>query len=198
VPIVNSDELNKYMSAPEWSPEQKDAAKMTLAGVESTLEDQLYDAPISPRPPFQELAPITPRGVVMTRYPVFQVVEIDGVTVDDDHPLAPPWSKPRGYVHRFDPAAVSSGQWPSFAGGYSINERNLDAVVLTYLPGWGPIEALRIAILEKASLTMENMHDDTMTARGTDGQKLPARTPLRFSDLEIRALSSFRNNYLAM
>ena len=190
MPIVSRDDLHKYMSEPEWSPGQKETATNLLINLEGQLEGKLYDAPITPRDPMTETAPVSPRGIVMTRYPVHSVQLIGGVVVDDDHPLTTPYRIESGYV-RIDQTASST--YPCYPVA-----RPHAAVTLTYAPGWGAKPALKHAILEKASTIMQHYHDDTLVARATDGQRLPQLPPREWTEPEIKALGIFRNLYVVM
>lgn len=194
MPIVTREELHEYMSEPEWSPVQKNAAKNILAGLESQLESKLFGAPITARDPVTEVAAITPRGgIVMTEYPVFSVSLIGGTVVDDAHPLAAPYSIRDGYV-RIGPTSTDDLiTFPTYPG-----TRGLAAITLTYRPGWGPVEALRLAIMDKAAIIMQNYHDDTMVARATDGQRLPQLPPREWTQSEVDALGAFRNLFLVL
>lgn len=192
--IVKQEELNKHMSSPEWSPEQVQAAARTLTGLESQLEGALFNAPITPRDAVTETAGVTPRGIVMTEYPVFSVSLIADIVVDDAHPLTAPYRLRDGYV-RVDQNISGVPDYPSWPPA-----RPLAAVTLTYRPGWGPVEALRQAILEKAAVIMEYFHDDTMIARGTDGQRLPRRLQesRTWTADELKPLGMYRNLSLVM
>lgn len=195
MPIVSRAELHKFMSEPEWSPGQQDAADMTLAGVESSLEDHLYGAPISPREPMFEVAPVSPRGIVMTSYPVFSVGMIGDVVVDEDHPLAAPYTIRGGYVRVVPTASTSYPLYPTYP---SYSPGASSAVSLTYRPGWGSIDGLRIAILRKAKNIMQDAHDDTMVARGTDATRLPALPPVEWTESEIKSVGTYRNLFVVM
>lgn len=190
--IVSRTELHKYMSEPEWSPGQQETAATLLISLEGQLEDRLFDAPISPRDPITETAGVTPRGVVMTEYPVFSVSLVADVVVDDAHPLAAPYTLQRGYL-RVDQNIGGVSDYPGWPPA-----RPLAAVTLTYVPGWGPVPALRQAILEKAATIMQFYHDDTMVARATDGQRLPALPPRNWTDDEVKSLGTYRNLSLVM
>jgi hypothetical protein len=192
VGIVSRTELHKYMSEPEWSPGQQETAANLLVGLEGQLEDRLFGAPISPRDPVTETAGISPRGIVMTEYPVFSVSLIAEVVVDDAHPLAAPYTIRDGYV-RVDQNIGGISDYPGWPPS-----RPMAAITLTYVPGWGPKPALRQAILEKASTIMQFYHDDTMVARATDGQRLPALPPRNWTDDEVKSLGTYRNLSLVM
>lgn len=191
--IVSRTELHKYLSEPEWSPGQQETATNLLAGLESQLEDRLFGAPISVRDPVTETCGVTPRGIVMSEYPVFSVDLVADVVVDEDHPLAAPYTIRDGYL-RIDQGIGGVSDYP----GWPSCAHPLAAVTLTYRPGWGPVPALKQAILEKAGTIMQFYHDDTMVARATDGQRLPALPPRTWTEDEVKSLGTYRNLSLVM
>lgn len=199
--IVTVADLNHFMSDPKWTETQELAAEAALAGVESSLEDKLYGAYITLRPPRTETAIVLPSGTVDTRQPVNSISSLNGVAVDDAHPLdAAAWSLYDGRLHNLaQAAAVPSGPvgtlWPGWDGwGSSLSSagRGTGTVTLTYVPGWGNVPALRLAILRKAMAIMANRHDDSILARNTDAQKPPPLLPETFSDDEMAQLGTFR------
>lgn len=190
--IVSVPELHKYLSEPEWSSSQEQTAQSVLNGLESQLEDRLYGAPISPRPPITETAYVTPRsGIVMTEFPANAVTAIGDVLIAEGDPL------PTGYVLRGGYLRLAPTPAPTYLVPYP-GDRGLAAVTLTYSPGWGKVDALFQAIIEKAATIMTWYHDDTMTARATDGQKLPQLPPRTWTDDEVKSLDTFRNLSLVM
>jgi hypothetical protein len=195
VSIVSVPELHKYMSEPEWSDGQRQTAASVLDGLERQLEDRLFGAPISPRPPVTETAWVTAqRGIVMTEYPLNAVTLISGITVPDGGPLPAPYSIRDGYVR----VATASDMWMQGYPAYPPPRAALTQVTLTYSPGWGNVPALYQAIIEKAATVMTFYHDDTMVARATDGQKLPALPPRTWTGDEVKSLDTFRNLSLVM
>jgi hypothetical protein len=193
--IVSVTQLHKYLSEPEWSPAQKQTAQSVLDGLESQLEDRLYSAPISPRPPVTETAWVTQqRGIVMTEFPVNAVTVISGIEVPEGDPLPAPYSIRDGYVR----VAPSSELTMQGFSSYPPPRFPLPQVTLTYSPGWGNVAALFQAIQEKAATIMTWYHDDTMAARATDGQKLPQLPPRNWTDDEVKSLNTFRNLSLVM
>jgi hypothetical protein len=195
VSIVSVPELHKYLSEPEWSQAQKLTAQSVLDGLESQLEDRLFGAPISLRPPITETAWVTAqRGIVMTEFPVGKVSSISGIDIPDGDPLPAPYSLRDGYVR----VATSSDMFMLGYPSYPPPRQALSQVTLTYSPGWGKVQALFQAIQEKAATIMTWYHDDTMAARATDGQKLPQLPPRNWTDDEVKSLSTFRNLSLVM
>jgi hypothetical protein len=193
--IVSVPELHKYLSEPEWSSAQQQTAQRVLDGLESQLEDRLYGAPISARPPITETAFVTAqRGIVMTEFPVNAVTEIGGTTVPEGDPLPAPYSIRDGYVRVATTSEMSMLGYPSYPPPRSA----LSQVTLTYSPGWGKVDALFQAIQEKAATIMTWYHDDTMAARATDGQKLPQLPPRNWTDDEVKSLETYRNLSLVM
>jgi hypothetical protein len=192
VSIVSVPELHKYMSEPEWSDAQEQAAQSVLNGLEGELEDRLFGAPISLREPVTEIAFVTARsGIVMTEYPVGAVSAIGDVVIGEGDPL------PTGYALRDGRVRVAPSPAPSYLAPYP-GDRGLASVTLTYSPGWGKAPALVQAIKEKAATVMTWYHDDTMVARATDGQKLPQLPPRTWTDDEVKSLDTFRNLSLVM
>jgi len=192
VSIVSVPELHKYLSEPEWSEAQRQVAQSVLNGLESQLEDRLYGAPISPRPPITETAYLTPRsGIVMTEFPMNKVLAVGDVAIADGDPL------PTGYVLRDGYLRSQPGPPPGYLTPYP-GDRGMAAVTLTYSPGWGKVQALFQAIQEKAATIMMWYHDDTMVGRATDGQKLPQLPPRNWTDDEVKSLNTFRNLHLVV
>lgn len=193
--IVSVPELHKYMSEPEWSNGQRQVAQSVLDGLEGELEDRLFGAPISARSPITETAWVTgQRGIVMTEYPLNAVTVINGTEVPEGDPLPAPYSIRDGYVRVAPTAETSMLGYPS----YPPPRAALTQVTLTYSPGWGKVPALMQAIQEKAATVMMWYHDDTMVARATDGQKLPALPPRTWTDDEVKSLGTYRNLALVM
>jgi hypothetical protein len=196
--IVSVPELHKYMSEPEWSDGQRQIAQGVLDGLEGELEDRLYGAPISARPPITETAWVTAqRGIVMTEYPLNAVTVISGIEVPEGDPLPAPYSIRDGYVRVATSTEMSMLGYPSYPS-YPPPRATLAQVTLTYSPGWGPVPALMQAIREKAATVMTFYHDDTMVARATDGQKLPQLPPRTWTDDEVKSLDTYRNLSLVM
>jgi hypothetical protein len=197
--IVTAAQLQHFMSDPKWTETQTLAAAATLAGVEGSLEDRLYGAYISLRPARTETAIVLASGTVDTRQPVNSVTSLNGVAVDDTHPLdAAAWSIYDGRLHSLAQAAViPSGPvgtlWPGWNGwGSGGSTRTAGTVTLAYIPGWGDVPALRLAILRKAAAIMDNRHDDSILARNTDAQKPPPLVPETFTDDEMAQLGTYR------
>lgn len=202
--IVSVQRLNKYMSSPQWSQDQQDAAKDTLEGLESTLESALMTW-VTPREITEE-ATILASGLVATRHPVTSVSMLDDVAVTAPDEGTPPGfgqPLPGSFVlseHRVrrigrttsyptltlsDPTAwgIPGGR---IGGGMGV-------VTLTYQGGWGDVPALRFAILQKARAIMFNTHDDTAVMRNTDAAKAPPVPSEEWSDAELAKLGIFRN-----
>ena len=197
--IVTTAELKHFMSDPKWTETQELAAEAALSGVESSLEDKLYGAYITLRPARTETALVLPSGVVDTRQPVNSVTMLNGVAVDDTHPLdAAAWSIYDGRLHDLGqgasvPTNPVGTLWPGWDGwGSSTSGHVAGTVTLTYVPGWGDVPALRLAILRKAMAIMANYHDDSILARNTDAQKPPPLLPETFNDDEMAQLGTYR------
>ncbi len=145
--LVTPQRLNDYMNSPEWTQEQQNAVRDILAGLEGELEGHLSGAYLTPRQVF-ETAPILRSGMLHTRQPVFSVSQIDGVTVDEAHPLQLPWVLTE---HRLRNTATGqpsygvltlpsslTGAWGATRGGRV--DSHGQATVL-YMGGWGAVRA---------------------------------------------------------
>jgi hypothetical protein len=209
--IVDVKRLNKYMSSPQWTQDQQDAAADVLAGLESTLEAALHDVFITPRPRVEQ-APILESGLVATRQPVAWVVAIDGVAASvteipkgvrpgEGQDLPMPWTLTEHRLRRIgSPGFGLTGYSTLFppdptAWGIPAGRVNgaVGTVTLSYLAGWGDVPALRKAILDKARAIMWNTHDDTAVMRNTDGAKPPPVPSEDWTDTELAKLDVFRN-----
>lgn len=198
--IVTTAQLNHFMSDPKWIETQWQAAEATLAGVEGNLEDVLYGAYVTPRPARRETALLLSSGVIDTRQPVNSVTSLNGVAVDDDHPLdATAWSIFDGRLHSLNqealtpsgPVGTTWSGWDRWGSSLS-HSGTAGTVDLVYVPGWGDVPALRLAILRKASAIMFNRHDDSVLARNTDAQKPPPIVPETFTADEVAQLGTYR------
>jgi hypothetical protein len=204
--IVGVERLNKYMSSPQWTASQQDAAADVLAGLESTLESALSGAFITPRPRVEQ-APVLESGLVATRQLVAWVTSLDGVATDDPEPpegaapgegqeLPGTWTLTEHRLRRIGRPAYSAltlaeptawGVPASRVGGAT------STVTIGYLAGWGNVPALAKAILDKARAIMWNTHDDTAVMRNTDGAKAPPVPSEDWTDAEIAKLGIYRN-----
>lgn len=208
--IVGVERLNKYMSSPQWTDDQQDAAADVLAGLESTLEGALSGAFITPRPRAEE-ATVLESGLVVTRQPVAWVTEIDGATPavpdmpEDAEPgegqtLPLPWTLTEHRVRRIGRPGFGitgySTLFPTQPTAWGIPAGRIGGatatVTLSYLAGWGNVPALAKAILDKARAIMHNTHDDTVVMRNTDGSKPPPVPSEDWTEAEIAKLGIYR------
>ncbi len=208
--IVDVKRLNKYMSSPQWTDDQQDAAADVLAGLESTLESALYGSFISTRPRVEE-ATVLESGLVVTRQPVAWVASIDGVATDvpempedatpgEGQTLASPWTLTEHRLRRIGRPGALGGYSSLFppdptAWGIPVGRVGGGVAVVTveYLAGWGNVPALAKAILDKARAIMFNTHDDTAAMRNTDAAKAPPVPSEDWTDTELAKLGTFRN-----
>lgn len=192
MPIVTRQRLNAFMDSPEWTPEQESAIDDVLAGLESTLEAALFNAWITPRDA-AEVAPILRSGLVATRQPVFRVTSLDGVVVDDTHPLPAAWKVSDHRLRAVQAVWFPSVLTPAADWGRSrMTGSTIGEVSVAYEGGWGADPALVLAILTKARNWARNWLENGLTVRDTDGQ---ASAPLveQWTPDELESLSRFRN-----
>lgn len=209
--IVDVKRLNNYMSSPQWTDAQQDAAADVLAGLESTLESALYGANITPRSLVEE-ATVLESGLVVTRQPVAWVASIDGTATDvptmpedatpgEAQTLPSPWTLSGHRLRRIGrPTGLLSGYssyFPSEPTAWGLPPGRIGGgvavVTLSYLAGWGNVPALAKAIMDKARAIMFNTHDDTAAMRNTDAAKAPPVPSEDWTDAEIAKLGTFRN-----
>lgn len=209
--IVDVKRLNKYMSSPQWTDDQQEAAADVLAGLESTLESALSGAFISLRPRVEQ-AVVLKSGLVVTRQPVAWVASIDGTATDDPtmpedatpgegQTLASPWTLTEHRVRRIGSPGFGltgySTLTPSDPTAWGLPAGRVGGAVatvnLSYLAGWGNVPALAKAILDKARAIMYNTHDDTAVMRNTDGTKAPPVPSEDWTDDELEKLGIYRN-----
>lgn len=207
--IVNADDLNDFMSNPEWTEEQKREADRTCRRVESSLAAALGGAPIDPIP-WTETANILEKGLVATRYPVFSVQKIGDTVIAADDPLPEPYVL-QGHWLRLKPSALPGGLLPA----PRVTSSNLDGLAglagfgsgtvmmpprspiisevdIEYMAGWGPEGALELAILLKTEAIFGNRNSDTVKMSGTDTDKPPPKPKERWTDEELKTLEVYR------
>lgn len=194
--ILTVPRLNRYMNSPEWTEDQKLAAEDIVAGVESRLEDALFGAYITPRT-MVETAPILRSGLVATRQVVHSVTVVDGVTIDEGHPLAYPWVLSEHRLRRIGALPVS---YPSFSltpaswGGDTVPYTDaIGQVDLVYQGGWSDDPGLVLALLNKAQSIMLNRFDDSIRARNMDAERAPVTFSEEWTKDELDSLGTYRN-----
>lgn len=192
--LITVQELNDWMSNPEWTPGQRRTAGVILDGVERGLEKALYNSYITPRV-LSEVAPILDSGLVGTRQPVSAVQEINGVTVDETHPLAFPWVIVDYRLRHADPVTFVPNTAPYTAWGVAAvpHYRARGQVQVTYRGGWGEEPALVLAMLRKAQTLMGNRFDDSVLARAMDAQQPIPLGAEDWTEDELRPLGTYRN-----
>ncbi|HET9144160.1 hypothetical protein [Actinophytocola sp.] len=209
--IVDVKRLNKYMSSPQWTDDQQDAAADVLAGLESTLESALYGAYITPRSRVEE-GTVLESGLVVLRQPVAWVASIDGTATDvpampedatpgEGQTLPSPWTLTEHRLRRIGRPGFGltgySTLTPSDPTAWGIPASRIGSatatVTVSYLAGWGNVPALAKAIMDKARAIMFNTHDDTAAMRNTDAAKAPPAPAEDWTDAELAKLGTFRN-----
>jgi hypothetical protein len=195
--ILTVPRLNRFMNSPEWTEDQKLAAQDVIAGVESRLEDGLYGAYITPRT-MVEVAPILRSGLVATRQVVHSVGVVDGVTVDEDHPLALPWILSEHRLRRIgSPQPVSYpsfGVTPSSWGGDTVPYTDaVGQVELVYQGGWNDDPGIVLALLNKSQSIMLNRFDDSIRARNMDAERSQVVFSEEWTEDELKSLGTYRN-----
>jgi len=107
VAIVSGQDLNDFMSNPQWTEGQHRQADKLCRQLESGLAAALGGAPIDPIPWVEE-ADILDKGLVSTRYPVYAVRKINTTTIAEGDPLPEPFML-QGHWLRLKPGSSSWG-----------------------------------------------------------------------------------------
>lgn len=196
--LVTPQRLNNYMNSPRWTEEQREAVADILDGVEGELEGCLSGAYLTPRLMF-ETAPILTSGLLATRQPVVSVLDIDGVTVDEAHPLQLPWvltehrlrnTSVTGYPPGILTLPSTSDAW----GAANISRvENVGQATVRYMGGWGAEPALIRAILKKSASITRNRFDDSIAVNGTDNENASRPERETWTADELKPLGIFRN-----
>jgi len=195
--VVSRERLKAFMSSPGWSAQQDETAELVCAAVEESLEAALFGTFITPRP-WVETAPVLAgTGLVDTTYPVFTVTRLDGGPLLT--PADPPPGEYRLLRHRLyrtpvgaDPQTPAAG-WPFVPSGeHSARQMYTGTVRVEYEAGWGPDNALILAILRKAQTLMGNRHDDTVTVRGLTASSPTKLAPEDWTEAELKPLGRYR------
>lgn len=196
--ILTLKDLNHFMNSPRWTTEQEMTITRIIAGVESSLEGSLSGAYITPRQMF-EVAPILRSGLLATRQPVASVQEIDGVTVDETHPLASPWILTEHRLRRTDTLTPPSGllTLPSLSSAWGTGNlpsvENVGQATVKYMGGWGDDPALALAMLNKCAAITNNRYSDAIVVNGTDSENAPRPQRETWSKDELEPLGIYRN-----
>jgi hypothetical protein len=210
VAIVEVTRLHRFMSSPQWSPEQREEAAELLGDLENTLEDALGGTHITPVPFAETARIVVATGALDTAYPVFAVTRVDGVAVADGDSLPPGYLLHDGTLRVLAATSTSTAStWPAGTSWVAVSELSRWAsawpssyasgslyggeVALEYLAGWGPRPTLAKAILTKAAAIMKNRHEDAIVTTGIGGQPVQS-SPLSedWSPEELANLGRFR------
>lgn len=193
--IVDAERLNRFMSEPRWSPDQYEEAEDLMVMLESGLE-ALLNIKISPVT-FTESCTVLDSGLVDTRYHVYAVNVLNGVTIPDGDPLPQGWVI-RDHWLRWDTTGLTAPLSFSLLTGLTYGPHTVgrvqgsNSVTLTYRAGLGDEPAIRRKLLSKGADIMNYRHDDTVTVRGLDASE-PAPPPSEdWSQKEIDSLSRYR------
>jgi len=195
--VITAERLRGFMSSPRWTAPQVEAAELICEAVESSLEDALFGAFISPRP-WAETAPVlTDGGLVDTTHPVYRVTCIAGRVVAQDALLPAGWRLQDQRLYRLpqstpDATATMTSGWPYTLGYRPTQPMYSSHVDIGYEAGWGPRGALVLALLRKAQKLVDNRHSDTVTVRGLTTAAPPKLVPEDWTDAELKALGRYR------
>lgn len=208
--ILSGEDLNDFMSNPEWTEKQHTQADKLMRRLESTLAAALGGAPIDPIPWVEE-AEILEKGLVSTRYPVFSVQKIgltavaEGAALPDPYVLQGHWVRLKpgadwGISSLFTPSVTSSGLdglagLAGFGSGGIVEHRPSPVIgrtLIEYQAGWGPEGALELAILRKGEAIFGWRNADTVQISGTDADKQPARPKEDWTEDELALLDIYR------
>ena len=195
--VITAERLRGFMSSPRWTAPQVEAAELICEAVESSLEDALFGAFISPRP-WAETAPVlTDGGLVDTTHPVYRVTRIAGRAVAQDAPLPTGWRLQDQRLYRLrqstpDATATMTSGWPYTLGYQPAQPMYSSHVDIRYEAGWGTRGALVLALLRKAQALMDNRHSDTVTVRGLTAQSPLKLSPEDWSVAELQPLGRYR------
>lgn len=144
--IVSVDELNDFMSNPEWGAPQRYAAELAIAGAQAEVEEYLN-------------RPVELQERVETVY-----TEGDGAVWLSATPV-------RSVVSVVDPSPGALAFNWVFRGGFLWYGTAADVpVTVTYVGGLdGPNEpAIRLTVLRVAAREMQNRHDDALGVKDLD------------------------------
>jgi hypothetical protein len=199
--IVDSTRLNRFLSSPKWRDDQFEEADDLLDELEQQLGDQLatYVTPV----PYAETCTVLQSGLLATRHPVHSVTTLNGVPVDNTHPLPASWTLlpvPESRLRWIDLGNFPPLTLPQFnlMTGWSPvgtvpRVDGIGAVAINYLAGWGNLPALRKALLTKAGIVFLNRHDDSVIARNLDSQEPPPLPTENWTTAELAPLGVYRN-----
>lgn len=188
-PVVTVDQVRAYLSSPPWSAAQEGACALLILQRQRELQNYL-NCPIDPQSR-TEIVPILESGLLVTTWPVFQLLSIDTTTLSPGafygQALPSPYTwRDEGWVSA--PAPAVGGAMLSRPFSLTAGDTATIRVPITYLGGWGPQPDITGAIIQKVAAVMLNRHDDTVTARALDA-KAPPPLKEEWTDGERKALS---------
>jgi hypothetical protein len=188
-PVVTVDQVRAYLSSPPWSGAQEAACALLILQRQRELQNYL-NCPIDPQAR-TELVAILESGLLVTTWPVFQLLAIDTTTLSPGafygQPLPTPYTwRDEGWVTA--PPLAAGGALMSRPYSLLAGDTAPTKVATTYLGGWGPQPDLTGAIIQKVAAVMLNRHDDTVTARALD-TKAPPPLKEEWTPGELKALS---------
>lgn len=174
--IVSAEQLRIRAGGRDWNPVQVQDATRILVEAEGEISTLLGGAPISPREPRVEEAPILVDGLVCPQWPVHTVTSINGTPVDAEHPLPEGWLLEDGYLIRtgtVEPIGILNAISAAPATVGDDYAYTAGTVQLGYRPGWGDVPAIRSMLTKIALARVLNVHDDTMIARDLQAEAPP-------------------------
>lgn len=188
-PVVTVEQVRHYLSSPPWSAAQEASCALLIMQRQRELQNNL-NCPIDPQRR-TEIVPVLESGLLVTTWPVFQVLAIDSVAVSPGAFYGQ--TLPSPYVWR-DEGWVSAP--PQLAGAavlsrpfsLTVGDTASLKVTIDYMGGWGPQPDITGALIQKCAAVMLNRHDDTVTARAMDA-KAPPPLKEEWTDAELKALS---------
>ncbi|MBC8092165.1 MAG: hypothetical protein H7Y15_09560 [Pseudonocardia sp.] len=192
--VVSTEQFNRFLSSPQWTPEQWEAAGDVLNGTEANLASALYGTRIATAPMTEAVPVIAKSGQVATSFPVSVVTSVNGAGVPDGAVAPVGWRLDRHRLYRVNVSALTgvsmlSGLGTRVAAPYAPYD---EVVTVSYLGGWGPEPDLVLAIMRKAKMIFLNNHDDSVSARAMSGDA-PAPLPEeKWTDDELAPLGRFR------
>ena len=187
--IITVEQVRAHLSGPAWNDAQRADCQRLIDGRQARLQGWLR-VPIDPVE-ITEQAPVDRRsGLVMTTYPIHTLLSVNGDAVADGDPPPSPYALRENWL--YDTSQVTRA-WGYMSAPYTLTEGagypNWASV--HYLGGWGAVDDLVSALLDKVGNCMLNRHDDTLIARNLDTEK-PKSLDEDWSDQELLMLRARR------